>query len=144
MAGVRDYIDVGYRRNENADLAAGCDRVLVLVLSPFGGRSLHRPEWGLGLSAQVEELRSGGSRVETIGPDADVLEAFGANMMTRQRVRGPPGPGTHRSSAQLRPSPGSGAEAGPTGTRSLGCEDSQPPGPRAPICRQRLWEPSRS
>lgn len=81
MAGVRDYIDVGYRRNENADLAAGCDRVLVLVLSPFGGRSLHRPEWGLGLSAQVEELRSGGSRVETIGPDADVLEAFGANMM---------------------------------------------------------------
>ncbi len=79
MAGVRDYIDVGYRRNENADLAAGCDRVL--VLSPFGGRSLHRPAWGLGLSAQVEELRSGGSRVETIGPDADVLEAFGANMM---------------------------------------------------------------
>ena len=30
------YIDGGYRRNENADLAAGYGRVL--VLSPFGGR----------------------------------------------------------------------------------------------------------
>ena len=31
------YIDGGYRANENADLAAGYGRVL--VLSPFGGRS---------------------------------------------------------------------------------------------------------
>src|SRR5215213_3205188 len=31
------YINGGYRRSENADLAAGCGRVL--VLSPFGGRS---------------------------------------------------------------------------------------------------------
>jgi NTE family protein len=77
--GGRDYIDGGYRRNENADLAAGCDRVL--VLSPFGGRSLHRPEWGLGLEAQVDELQADGSQVEVIGPDADALEAFGDNMM---------------------------------------------------------------
>ena len=35
------YIDGGYRSNaENADLAAGYERVL--VLSPFGGRTLHR------------------------------------------------------------------------------------------------------
>ena len=73
------YIDGGYRRNENADLAAGYERVL--VLSPFGGRSRHPLEWGMHLAAQVDELRAGGSRVETIFPDGDSLNAFGVNMM---------------------------------------------------------------
>ena len=73
------YIDGGYRRNENADLAAGYARIL--VLSPFGGRSRHPLEWGMHLGAQAEELRAGGSRVETIFPDSHSLEAFGANMM---------------------------------------------------------------
>jgi NTE family protein len=77
--GDRRYIDGGYRRNENADLAAGYERVL--VLSPFGGRSRHPLEWGMQLAAQVDELRAGGSRVETIFPDADSLAAFGDNMM---------------------------------------------------------------
>ena len=39
--GGRRFIDGGYRRNENADLAAGCDRVL--VLSPFGGACRPHP-----------------------------------------------------------------------------------------------------
>jgi NTE family protein len=73
------YIDGGYRRNENADLAAGYERVL--VLSPFGGRSRHPLRWGMHLAAQVGELRAGGSRVETIFPDGDSLNAFGVNMM---------------------------------------------------------------
>ncbi len=73
------YIDGGYRRNENADLAAGYQRVL--VLSPFGGRSRHPLEWGMDLATQVSELRAGGSRVETVFPDSDSLTAFGANMM---------------------------------------------------------------
>ena len=77
--GDRRYIDGGYRRNENADLAAGYERVL--VLSPFGGRSRHPLEWGMHLATQVDELRAGGSRVETIFPDGDSLTAFGANMM---------------------------------------------------------------
>jgi NTE family protein len=77
--GGNRYIDGGYRRNENADLAAGYERVL--VLSPFGGRSRHPLEWGMHLAAQVGELRAGGSRVETIFPDGDSLNAFGANMM---------------------------------------------------------------
>jgi NTE family protein len=77
--GDRWYIDGGYRRNENADLAAGCGRVL--VLSPFGGRSRHPEEWGMHLAAQVVELRAGGSWVETIFPDEDASRAFGANMM---------------------------------------------------------------
>jgi NTE family protein len=77
--GGRRYLDGGYRRNENADLATGYERVL--VLSPFGGRTRHPLEWGMQLSAQVDELRAGGSTVETIFPDGDALTAFGGNMM---------------------------------------------------------------
>ncbi|MHC5796653.1 patatin-like phospholipase family protein [Lacisediminihabitans sp. FW035] len=74
------YIDGGYRANaENADLAAGSERVL--VLSPFGGRSLHPLAWGTHLSTQVDGLRAQGSRVETIFPDASSEHMFGANGM---------------------------------------------------------------
>jgi NTE family protein len=79
--GDNQYIDGGYRRNENADLAAGYERVL--VLSPFGGRTRHPLGWGMQLAAQVDELRAGGSRVETIFPDSNSLDAFGINMMDR-------------------------------------------------------------
>jgi Leucine carboxyl methyltransferase len=77
--GDNRYIDGGYRRNENADLAAGYGRVL--VLSPFGGRSRHPLEWGMHLAAQVDELRASGGNVETIFPDGNSLKAFGVNMM---------------------------------------------------------------
>jgi NTE family protein len=81
--GDHDYIDGGYRRNENADLAAGSERVL--VLSPFGGRSRHPAEWGMQLSAQVVELRAGGSRVETVVPDEGSEQLFGVNAMDPSR-----------------------------------------------------------
>jgi NTE family protein len=77
--GDQRYLDGGYRRNENADLAAGYERVL--VLSPLGGRTRHPLEWGMQLAAQVDELRASGSRVETILPDSDSLKAFGADLM---------------------------------------------------------------
>jgi NTE family protein len=74
------YIDGGYRRSsENADLAAGYPRVL--VLSPLGGRSRAPLEWGMHLAAQVDELRARGSRVETIFPDSKSRDMFGANAM---------------------------------------------------------------
>ena len=74
------YIDGGYRRSsENADLAAGYGRVL--VLSPLGGRTLTPLEWGMHLAAQVDELRARGSRVETIFPDSNSEQMFGANAM---------------------------------------------------------------
>jgi NTE family protein len=73
------YIDGGYRRNENADLAAGYGRVL--VLSPLGGRTRHPLDWGMQLAAQVGELRARGSRVETILPDSNSRNAFGSNLM---------------------------------------------------------------
>ncbi len=77
--GDNRYIDGGYRRNENADLAAGYGRVL--VLSPLGGRTRHPLDWGMQLAAQIDELRAGGSRVETILPDSDSRNAFGTNLM---------------------------------------------------------------
>ncbi|MCU1576765.1 MAG: patatin-like phospholipase family protein [Leifsonia sp.] len=74
------YIDGGYRSNaENADLAAGYGRVL--VLSPFGGRTLTPLDWGTHLATQVDELRARGSKVETIFPDSNSEHMFGANAM---------------------------------------------------------------
>jgi NTE family protein len=74
------YIDGGYRRSsENADLAAGYQRVL--VLSPLGGKTLYPPEWHAELAVQVEELRAGGSRVETVTPDSGDEHLFGASAM---------------------------------------------------------------
>jgi NTE family protein len=77
--GERRYINGGYRRNENADLATGYARVL--VLSPFGGKSRYPLDWGMHLSTQVDELRARGSRVETVFPDGDPGRMFGANAM---------------------------------------------------------------
>src|SRR5215469_14001426 len=77
--GEKRYINGGYRRSENADLAAGYGRVL--VLSPFGGRSRTPPEWGMDLATQVDELRAGGSRVETAFPDGGAGDVFDANAL---------------------------------------------------------------
>jgi NTE family protein len=73
------YLNGGYRRSENADLAAGCGRVL--VLSPFGGRSRMPLEWGMDLATQVDELRAGGSRVATVFPDGGAGDVFDANAL---------------------------------------------------------------
>lgn len=74
------FIDGGYRTNaDNADLASGCERVL--VLSPFGGRTRFPARWGLDLATQLARLRAEGSAVETIFPDADAEHLFGGNAM---------------------------------------------------------------
>jgi len=74
------YIDGGYRANaENADLATGAARVL--VLSPFGGRSLHPFAWGTHLQTQVEALHAAGSEVLTVFPTPDAEHLFGARGM---------------------------------------------------------------
>jgi NTE family protein len=84
------YIDGGVRSPDNADLASGYANVV--VLSPLGGRSqtpeagqfegLRRPpEWGTDLASQVAALRTQGSRVQVITPDADSRAAMGTNQM---------------------------------------------------------------
>jgi NTE family protein len=78
--GSADYIDGGYRSNaENADLAAGFRRVL--VLSPFGGRTRNPVTWKQDLASHIEVLRAGGSQVETIFPAVESEHLFGANAM---------------------------------------------------------------
>lgn len=77
--GDERYIDGGYRRNENVDLAAGADRVL--VLSPFGGRTRHPLSWGTDLATQAAELRAAGSTVETVFPGAGTERMLGATAM---------------------------------------------------------------
>jgi NTE family protein len=77
--GANRYINGGYRRSANADLAAGYRRVL--VLEPFGGRSRYPPEWGMDLATQVDELRAGGSSVETVFPDGGVGHVFDVNAL---------------------------------------------------------------
>ncbi|SDO42615.1 Rifampin ADP-ribosyl transferase [Cryobacterium flavum] len=74
------YIDGGYRSNaENAHLAAGYGRVL--VLSPFGGKSLTPLPWGVHLATQIAELRAEGSTVETIFPEEGSEHLFGVHAM---------------------------------------------------------------
>jgi NTE family protein len=90
------YIDGGVRSTDNADLASGYANVV--VLSPLGGRSQtstergtgsagqfeglrRQPEWGTDLASQVEALRTQGSHVEVITPDADSRAAMGTNQM---------------------------------------------------------------
>ena len=77
--GEERYLNGGYRRSENADLATGFARVL--VLSPFGGRTRMPLEWRMDLASQVEDLRAGGSRVETVFPDARAGDVFDANAL---------------------------------------------------------------
>ncbi len=77
--GEERFINGGYRRSENADLAAGYGRVV--VLSPFGGRSRMPAAWRMDLASQVAELRAGGSRVEVLVPDAGAGDSFDANAM---------------------------------------------------------------
>jgi NTE family protein len=77
--GENRYINGGYRRSENADLATGYGRVL--VLSPFGGRTRMPLDWGMDLATQVDELRAGGSRVETVFPDGGAGDVFNANAL---------------------------------------------------------------
>ena len=114
--GGNRYIDGGYRRNENADLAAGYARVL--VLSPFGGRSRHPLDWGMHLAAQVDELRARGSSVETIFPDSNAEHMFGANAMDLSLRPAAARAGYNQGSALPSNSPNSGAD----GARSNGSQ----------------------
>src|ERR1700722_13978530 len=112
--GESRYIDGGYRRSsENADLAAGYGRVL--VLSPLGGRTRAPLDWGMHLAAQVDELRASGSRVETVLPDSDSRDAFGSNLMdlSTRPPAAPPPLEQATTKAELWPgsSPNSGADA---------------------------------
>ena len=65
------YIDGGYYSGDNADLAAGYDRVLVLTLKA--------PPWAMrlvSLEDGIAELRAAGVTVEVIQPDEEATEVI--------------------------------------------------------------------
>ena len=65
------YIDGGYYSSDNADLAAGCGRVLVLALKA--------PPWAMrlvSLEEGIAELRASGAEVELIQPDDEAMEVI--------------------------------------------------------------------
>lgn len=67
------YIDGGVRSGSNADLAAGCD--VVVIVAPFPG--------GFGPTVEVEAaaLREAGAVVEVIAADDQATTAFGTNVL---------------------------------------------------------------
>jgi NTE family protein len=66
----RRYMDAGPRSGTSAQLAAGCEFVIILAVSPGP----------LGpLDDEIEELRGSGSRVELVLPDANSLAAIFPN-----------------------------------------------------------------
>lgn len=67
------YIDGGTRTTENADLAAGCDRILVLQVMVIPGNT--------DLDGQVATLREGGTRVTVIRPDDAAASAIGPDLL---------------------------------------------------------------
>ncbi len=70
----RRYIDGGIRSTTNADLAAGCD--VVVVVAPM---SAQPSPLTAGTDAEVADLRRGGTLVAVIAADAASTAAFGAN-----------------------------------------------------------------
>jgi NTE family protein len=77
--GGRRYIDGGIRSPVNADLAAGCERVVVVapMRSGFGP--------SVPLASQVASLEAGGAKVAVIEPDAASRSAIGSNNLDPSR-----------------------------------------------------------
>jgi NTE family protein len=73
--GGRRYIDGGVRSSDNADLAAGAERIV--IISPLGYNSpIPAP---VPLREVVGQLRAGGSEVTVMAPDQASAAAIGAN-----------------------------------------------------------------
>ncbi|WP_242154237.1 patatin-like phospholipase family protein [Sphingomonas sp. BAUL-RG-20F-R05-02] len=77
--GSHRYMDGGIRSSDNADLAAGCGRIV--VMSPLGTGGMTLPGSG-GLADQVDVLRSSGSQVLVIEPDEVARKAIGHNPLS--------------------------------------------------------------
>jgi NTE family protein len=79
----RRYIDGGVRSPTNADLARGCDAVLIISVTAPGISALPAVAEAMQrqLDGEIAALRQAGSLVETIVPDEASLQSFGLNLM---------------------------------------------------------------
>jgi NTE family protein len=77
----RRYMDGGMRSATNADLAKGCEVVVIVsVASQASPEVFRRP-----LDRELKALQESGSKVEVLRPNAESLEAFGPNLMDYRR-----------------------------------------------------------
>ncbi|GAA1989499.1 patatin-like phospholipase family protein [Amycolatopsis minnesotensis] len=83
----RRYVDGGMRSGENADYAAGANRVL--IVAPMGVESPFPAEHPL--PEVIDDLRSSGTSVAVVAPDEASFAAMGTN---------PLDPGTRRPAAE--------------------------------------------
>ncbi len=74
------FIDGGVRSGTNADLAEGCD--VIVIVTPFAGG------FGPTVEAEAAALREQGAIVEVIAADDGSTEAFGTNVLD-PATRGP-------------------------------------------------------
>jgi len=74
------FIDGGVRSGSNADLAEGCD--VIVIIAPFAGG------FGPTVEAEAQTLRDRGARVEVIAADEGSTAAFGTNVLD-PATRGP-------------------------------------------------------
>jgi NTE family protein len=72
----RRYVDGGVRSTNNADLATGYDRILILSPIPPD-----QPSLGSSLKEEIAALEAQGSRVMVISPDQTALQAIGPNVL---------------------------------------------------------------
>jgi NTE family protein len=87
----RRYMDGGMGSSTNAELARGYDSVLVVSVTAGmarPGREEIAARLRARLESELQELRDGGSAVESIQPDEESREAFGPNLLdgTRRRL----------------------------------------------------------
>ena len=75
----RRYIDGGVRSAANADLAAGCDRIIIIAPLVSGYGPLASPV------NQARALSEAGARVAVIKPDQAALRAIGKNVLDPAR-----------------------------------------------------------
>jgi NTE family protein len=71
IIGGRRYIDGGFYSIDNADLAVGCDRILIVTL-----RSRVPPMCAFPLDGALQTLRESGAHIEVVHPDEASEEAF--------------------------------------------------------------------
>jgi NTE family protein len=75
----RRYVDGGIRSAANADLAAGCDRVIIIAPLASGYGAMASPV------NQARVLTEAGARVTVIKPDKAALRAIGRNVLDPAR-----------------------------------------------------------
>ena len=75
----RRYVDGGIRSAANADLAAGCDRVIIIAPLVSGYGAMVSPV------NQARALGEAGARVTVIKPDKAALRAIGRNVLNPAR-----------------------------------------------------------